>query len=336
MHASDNAFSFGYRVVGPITNDRRLIDWPAAFGGYAACDTRAEVDRQSFLSAFCFGSDFQAHLAATGSPKGYAGATWAPWIWFDIDHADLTLATREARRLASGLADRYKLDGDELLLFFSGSKGFHIGLPITVCGSPKPSETFHKACRKFAEAIATRSSVAIDSGIYDAVRAFRAPNSRHPKTGAHKRRLAYDELLCLSVDRIIELAASPEPFDLPEPALADDRAVSDWAAAVASIDAETQAATARRSSAGTIGARLNRSTLDFIRDGALSGGTANDQERGAGRHRLLFSAAANLAELGASLALAEALLTEAALDSGLTPSDVRRQIRCGIEHKSHG
>jgi hypothetical protein len=47
---------------------------------------------------------------------------------------------------------------------------------------------------------------------------------------------------------------------------------------------------------------------------------------------LLFSAAANLAELGCSLALAEALLSDAALDSGLSPSDVRRQIECGVNH----
>ena len=69
-------------------------------------------------------------------------------------------------------------------------------------------------------------------------------------------------------------------------------------------------------------ATLNRATLDFIRDGA----TAGD------RHRLLISAAANLAELGCSLALAETLLSDAALDSGLSPSDVRRQIECGVNH----
>lgn len=68
--------------------------------------------------------------------------------------------------------------------------------------------------------------------------------------------------------------------------------------------------------------RLNRATLDFIRDGADQGD----------RHRLLFSAAANLAELGCPSALAHALLTEGALDSGLPPAEVRRQIECGLKH----
>ena len=65
---------------------------------------------------------------------------------------------------------------------------------------------------------------------------------------------------------------------------------------------------------------MNRLTLDFVRNGATVGD----------RHRLLFSAAANLAEFGCQAALAHALLTEAALDSGLPPYEVRRQIACGL------
>ncbi len=52
------------------------------------------------------------------------------------------------------------------------------------------------------------------------------------------------------------------------------------------------------------------------------------------RHRLLFSAAANLSEFGCSAELAWALLSESALDSGLPPSDVKRQIDCGLKHRS--
>jgi len=48
---------------------------------------------------------------------------------------------------------------------------------------------------------------------------------------------------------------------------------------------------------------------------------------------LLFSAAANLAELGCPPALAHELLTEAGRDAGLSPSEVRRQIDCGLRHR---
>ena len=71
-------------------------------------------------------------------------------------------------------------------------------------------------------------------------------------------------------------------------------------------------------------AALNRRTLEFIRDGAEPGE----------RHRLLFSAAANLSEFGCPPALTHALLTESALDSGLRPKEVRRQIECGLSANS--
>src|SRR6516162_5755597 len=120
--------------------------------GYASCDPRAEVDRQAYLSAFTYGADFRRHLQATGSTKGYDGPCWAPFLWWDIDRADdLDAALRDARRLAAGIMQRYPaLDDDDLLLFFSGSKGAHIGLPVT--WEPTPSVTFHKAARRFAEA----------------------------------------------------------------------------------------------------------------------------------------------------------------------------------------
>jgi hypothetical protein len=135
-------FRYGFRIVGNTTNERRLTDWAAAFRGCSECDERAEPKRESYLSAFAFGDDFRRHLAATGSTKGYDGATWATWLWFDIDRDDIEQATRDARRLAAGLVDRYKLDADELLAFFSGSKGFHIGLPLSVCGSRNRRKPF--------------------------------------------------------------------------------------------------------------------------------------------------------------------------------------------------
>ncbi len=60
-----------------------------------------------------------------------------------------------------------------------------------------------------------------------------------------------------------------------------------------------------------------------MRDGAKPGERANR----------LFSAAANLEEFASVNELAFALLTEPALDSGLPPGEVRRQIECGLSHR---
>lgn len=313
------AAPYGFRIVGNCREDRRLVDAAAAFVGYADCVEQAEVHHESYLSAFQFGAAFRQLLAMTGSPKGYNGVCWSRWLWFDIDREeDIDAATSDARRLAAGLCDRYQLDGDELLIFFSGSKGFHVGLP-TAIWEPPASVTFNQICRQFAEQAAERTSVMIDVGVYDKVRAFRAPNSRHPKTGLHKRRLSFDELLRLKTAAIVDLAKRPEPFDIPPEPNANQQAADDWQAAVATLDAKKAAYQQRRLESNGA-ATLNRATLAFIHEGANAGD----------RHRLLYSAAANLAEFGCPAALAHALLTESALDSGLSPKDVRRQIECGL------
>jgi hypothetical protein len=314
---------YGFRILGPTWERRRPVLAGVAFRAYAACDDRAEVEREAYLSAFSFGLEFYRLLESTGSTAGFAGACGSAWLWFDIDRAgDVTAALADARRLAAFVLARYPtLDDDDVLAFYSGSKGFHVGIPSSVWG-PAPSVTFNRVARRFAECLAERAGVAIDGGVYDKVRAFRAPNSRHPKTGLHKRRLSHDELLGLSLERTLQLAERPDPFDLPKPTGRDERAAADWLDAVRLVEQEAAAAAQRRAeNNGT--PTLNRLTLEFIRDGAEQGE----------RHGRLFSAAANLAEFGCPPLLAHALLTEAALGSGLPPSDVRRQIECGLAQR---
>ncbi len=149
--------ALGFRVVGDHRNERRLVDWLAAFEAHTACDPRAEVDSECYLSAFTFGDEFRNYLATNGATRGYAGPCGALWLWFDLDDAsDPGRALDAARRLCAGLADRYAIDGDDLLIFFSGSKGYHVGLPLTLCGSPAPSLLFHRVARRFAEVSISR------------------------------------------------------------------------------------------------------------------------------------------------------------------------------------
>ena len=309
---------FGFRIAGSCHEERRLVTHADAFVAYASCDARAAVERESYLSEFCFGSDFRELLESTGSCRGFDGACWSAYLWFDIDRADLEAALGDARRLALGMIERYRLDDDALLIFFSGSKGFHIGLPTSLW-MPEPSVSFNRVCRRLAEGIGEAVGVVIDTGVYDRVRAFRAPNSRHPKTGLRKRRLTLDEMTGLSLDGIRTLAAKPAPFDMPPPPPISERAKTDWREAAELVSKASGAKAARTTNAnGT--PTLNRQTFAFIRDGASEGD----------RHRMLYSAARNLGEFGCPSALAHALLSEPGLDSGLAPSDVRRQIECGL------
>jgi hypothetical protein len=302
-----NATPYGFRIVGDCTGERRLIDHAAAFRAYAACDDAAQVNREAYMSAFAFADDFRQHLTARGTTKAFTGVCGAPVIWWDIDRAgDLPKAQDDAGRLASALVERYRIADDALPLFFSGSKGFHVGLPCSLW-APTPSADFHRIARQFCESIAQGVGVTTDTGVYDKVRAFRAPNSRHPK--------------------ILAQAKQPAPFEIVNLVPNDGdsaRALEDWTTAAISRQQVRQQAEAKAGGRqDSTGPTLNRLTVDFIRNGAGTGD----------RHRLLFSAAANLAEFGCPPALAHAVLTESGLDTGLSPSEVRRQIDCGLEHK---
>ena len=331
-------FRFGFRVVGGRDQERRLTDFNAAFLAHLSNDDRADNDREVYLSSFLFSDDFREYLATHGTTKGFTGPTWSSWLWFDIDREDdIDAAVTDARRLVRFFCERWQIDADALLLFFSGSKGFHVGLPTTLWNA-QPAAIFHSYAKHFATCLAGLAEVEIDRGVYDRVRRFRAPNSRHQKTGRHKRRLSAEEFFGMSSAEILTHADAPAESELPEPVLLNDKAADDWADAVTHIDKQAEAVGLKRrgnvgmadlftddgeptASDGTEVARLNALTMAFITEGALSGD----------RHRLLYSAACNLAEFGCPADLAFALLTSPGRDSGLSPSDVRRQILCGLQ-----
>ncbi len=306
---------FGFRVTESAYEKRKLINWPTAFAAYADCDERANVNQQAFLSAFTFPSEFRDHLKENGSTRGYDGRCSSRYLWFDIDNEDAPeVALEDARRLASFLLERYALDDEMLLVWFSGGKGYHVALPTSLW-EPESSVTFNKSCRKLAENLAGQCDVTIDSSVYDKVRLFRAPNSKHPKTGLFKRPISMDGLFQLDSEAIRSLAAFPMPFVIPVDPPVNEQALADWAAATESVTANVvvQPTEVTRD-------RLNRSTREFIQHGADVGGRA----------RLLYSAARNLGEFSCSFELAFALLEPAARESGLPPSEIRRQVECGL------
>lgn len=310
----------GFRAVGSVSARRRLVDHRRAFVAACELDPRYEPDRESYLSHFVFGPELAAHFERTASEAGFIGPCSAGWIFFDLDRADdLSAALRDARLLAGFILDRFRtLDDDGVLAFFSGGKGAHIGIPSTLWDAT-PSVDYAATAGRFLQGLADAAGVVIDRSVYSKTRLFRAPNSRHAKTGLYKRRLTFDELMHLKLAAILDRAREPAAFDPPRPAAADPIAVADWRAAGQA--AERRAAD-RKASYPT--GRLTATTRRFIREGAVDGERA----------LMVFKAAANLAESGAPLDLARDLLTEAGLDSGLPPREVERQITTGHTHGS--
>lgn len=313
-----DAMPLGYRIVGPCDRERRLVEYDRAFAAYAACDDLAQIDREGFLSPFQYDNairDRANDVIGRLDVRGFDGPCWSRFVWFDIDRdGDIGAATNDARRLALSLVERYRLDECELLAFFSGSKGYHIGLPTSLF-DPTPAVTFNLAVRKLAEALAASVGVVIDSVVYSKVQPLRAPNSKHGKTGRHKRFVTFDELLKVKPAAIVASAVEPIEFELPDAPDVDERAVADWRAACDRVNNQAEAVRTVDESRS----ELNRLTFDVI---------AGDAE--SPRRTAVYSAAANLAEFGCPLRLALALLTPGGLDCGLSPADVRRAIENGI------
>jgi len=316
----------GFRIVGPCTADRRRVDATRAFQAYCACDARAGVEQEAYLSAFQLDAGFAEHLARTGSPAGFTGSTWAPFVWLDVDRDEaaggIARALTDTKRLVDTLDERFGVPRDVLVPFVSGGKGFHLGIPTTLW-APPASASFHAVARQFAETIAAAAGVAVDTGVFDRVRAFRAPNSRHPRTGLHKRFVPVEILDTVTAAGVLGMARTPDPFDVPgtDGVASADMLVAVWDAAGRAVAANATAAEQRRQevASGQRAVTLNRKTREFL----------NGEVEVGERHPRLYSAAANLAELGCPLPALVALLTEPALDTGLPPKDVARAIENG-------
>lgn len=322
---ADVDFCYQFRIVGAVTSDRKLVSADAVAGAYSRCEDRAKVHEESYLSAFYFDESFREHLTAAQTTRGFRGPTWSPWIWFDIDRdpseGGIDKALADARRLGETLIGKFGVPEEQLTPFFSGSKGFHLGCPTSLW-APAGGPAFHRFARAFAEIVAGEAQIRIDTGIYDAVRAFRAPNSRHPKTGLHKRFIPSGQLGVLTAEDILDLGRSPAPFELPVDFEVGrfDGLVEAWREAEAQVAAQDAAAAQRRAQGTGAALHVNQLTLDVIRGCNVAVGD---------RHRSVYSAARNLADCGASLELTVGLLMEGARDLGLPPKEVSRQIDCG-------
>ncbi len=199
----------------------------------------------------------------------------------------------------------------------------HLGIPTALWG-PTASADFHAVARQFVETVAAEAGVVVDAGVFDRVRAFRAPNSRHPKSGLHKRFIPCDMLDVITLRGVLDMARTPEPFDVPgtDGVESADMLVAVWERAARAVAEKAAAAEQRRVefANGDRGGSVNKLTRAVLNGEVVEGD----------RHRLGYSAAANLAEVGCSPAAVRALLTEPLLDLGLPPKDVERCIDNGI------
>jgi hypothetical protein len=316
------------RVVGDACNRRDIVSYRKAAALYAAADPAVQPELPAFLGAFTYPKAMMDHVYTTGSTRAYTGPVGVPELRFDIDDEDLETAARNASKLAGYLSDRDILPS----VYFSGAKGFHLDLPTG--NVIEPAAENPRIAKMLANQIAEDAGVPIDGDVYDAVRLWRAHNSRHGRTGLFKVIIPDpDDLPFLDLFDLRGRAARPIPFEPSACSPVSRRLLDDWRAAALDVQRLDAALKDRRTARHNGCAKINPLTWTLIREpeSIERGGSGRDGTF-QGRHKAVFSSAANLMEFGTIEALIHGILFGPGRDTGLEPDDVARQIVCGINH----
>jgi hypothetical protein len=335
-------FTHCFRCIDSISARREIVEWHSAFGAMAQCERGAPIGKVVYLSTFTFTAGIGEHQAANdgaakargekqaGSLAGYSGACFAPLLTFDTDcrnedgEPDPEGCHVSAVSLVAVLVE-LGVDPALILVFFSGSKGFHVQFPSMAVGAT-PAPDFHLVAKEFCSLVAGRAGVVIDESLYRVLQPFRAPNSRHEKTGLYKVALTVDELVDLPFEAIRDLARQPRPFAPPscqcEPV---PEIVALWRQAEAAVRSK-QSHAARLVDRGDDEASISRATWDYLINGAVPGTRAESH----------FKAAANLADFGSREELIHALMKRPAVLSGWPAREAAGHVNSALQRAAAG
>lgn len=142
-------------------------------------------------------------------------------LYFDLDYdADPTVAQKEAVKLVEFFTEELDIQPQDIRIYFSGSKGFHIIIDERALGV-EPRTDLHKVYKHIAgyvryrlgdvvkkedengkEVDYTEPLKAVDLVVYTVKRMLRLPYSRHQKTGLYKTELTLEDLKGLSLEEI--------------------------------------------------------------------------------------------------------------------------------------
>lgn len=165
--------------------------------------------------------------------KDKTGDLWGH-LYFDLDDKeDFERVRQDCLRLLVILEAIFGIQPDEPWLFFSGQKGIHVIIPAIILGiEPHPhlNEIFKHIAVSLSSQIPNKT---IDPKVYDRVRLFRLPNSRHQVSKLYKIPISAEELRTLSLEQIRELAREPRRWE-KKPARYNTKAAQVYASYVRS------------------------------------------------------------------------------------------------------
>lgn len=100
---------------------------------------------------------------------------------------------------------------DEISIYFSGNKGFHLSISPTVLGL-KPMKNLHIVYRLISEEVSKHLLFdSLDTKIYDKRRLIRVNGTINSKTGLYKIPMSLKEIKNMSLEELKKRASSPIP-----------------------------------------------------------------------------------------------------------------------------
>lgn len=156
-------------------------------------------------------------------------------LYFDLDYSeDPSIAQVEAVKLVEFFTEELDIQSQDIKIYFSGSKGFHVIIDERALGVT-PRTDLHRVYKHIAGYLRYRLGdttekeaedgklveyieplKAVDLVVYTVKRMLRLPYSRHQKTGLYKIELTLQQLKELSLEDIKERARTGQPIQQEE------------------------------------------------------------------------------------------------------------------------
>ena len=171
---------------------------------------------ECYTSHFPFDKSILEYVEIHKTIKDHKGKHFCPYILIDIDNeSDLNESKSRALEIITRLQSEYDLSPEDLSIYFSGNKGFHIVINLNTFGAPEPHEDMGYLIKIAVKELC--GEIKHDTVIYENHRLIRVENSLHTKSNLYKIQISYSELFSLSVDEIKTLAKRPRTFTRKKP-----------------------------------------------------------------------------------------------------------------------
>jgi len=163
--------------------------------------------RDCFRSYYRHPVEFFQFLRKNKSVTGWNGPCYSDYLWLDIDRLVLDDSLTTARYLCNRFEQLFEIPRSTLRIYFSGAKGFHIGIDARYFGLG-PSVELPGQFRALAKELCGDTTI---DQVFDKTRLWRLSGTINTKTGLYKIPIPYTLLEDCSIDGIKALAVEPQP-----------------------------------------------------------------------------------------------------------------------------